>query len=160
MSARWLHNLTAIFLATLYGVIALSGESLHYLATEGWNLWSSERQVESTVYFHVHGPDFHGHFHRHTHHGSHSHTATEDVAKSNESTSRNVAFASLNWIHEPHACPILSLVFNLKLSHGGCCTTLIILDRVVAPTWEVKSIAAFETAPNFSPRGPPARAIA
>ena len=43
MSAKRLQRLATIFLAALYGVAGVTGESLHYLATDIGSLWANQR---------------------------------------------------------------------------------------------------------------------
>ena len=75
MSTMRMHRLTAIYLVVLYGVVGITGESLHYLVVNPTAIWSSPPSGEVVVYYHTHGPDYHGHFHRHVHTADHSHSA-------------------------------------------------------------------------------------
>ena len=76
MSATRLHTLTTIYLAALYGVVGLTGESLHILATDWKAIWSTTSSTETEGYYHAHFPDNHVHFHRHANHG-HSHAINQ-----------------------------------------------------------------------------------
>jgi hypothetical protein len=149
MAASRLHTLTRLFLAVLYGVVGFTGESLHYLLTDP-ALFSSSAQPASSSYYHTHGPDYHGHFHRHAHdesrHGSQSADRTSLTA--DEST------------HHPHACPLLTLVSTLKLSHADYRAVSIVLERQIAPCFECVVVGASEIALNSYPRGPPTQRFA
>lgn len=159
MSATRLHNLTAICFATLYGVVGLTGQSIHYLATDASVLWAHSAHDESGGYYHVHAPDFHGHYHRHTHHGSHSHAALA-VNTEDGKAEQGVSVNSPGNTHQQHACPALALVSTLKLSHSGTTFVSLILDSVIAPFSEVDHISAFEVTLCHSPRGPPLGSLA
>jgi hypothetical protein len=159
-----LHKLAAVYLAALYGAVGVSGESIHYLATDAWGILTHLRQAGTGGYYHVHAPDFHGHYHRHDHagshsHGDHSHAAIVVQDKGSESTHGDVHEPSSD-PHESHSCPLLSLVYTLKLSHSHDCTATIILDSIVASIGEVSFVPAFERALSKCPRGPPADRIA
>jgi hypothetical protein len=158
MSATRLHSLTAVFLAALYGVVGFTGESLHYLVTSPTTFWSNSRSSE-TVYYHVHAPDYHGHFHRHAHHGGHSHAAI-DVTHDSRQARQGVAITSSDWDHEPHACPILTIVASIKLGHAACCPAPIILDSAGTPSCERALFPAFEIASSLFARGPPSGTFA
>jgi hypothetical protein len=158
MSATGLHKLTAVFFAALYGVVGLTGDSLHYLISDPSVLWSSAKNEESEGYYHVHAPDYHGHYHRHTHHGHHSHSVT--TSHHGDRSKHAGLVETSRGTHHEHACPLLALVSTLKVGHGGCCPASIILDRLVAPIWEAEFIPAFEAALNSCPRGPPASTLA
>jgi hypothetical protein len=152
MSAIRLHKLATIYLVALYGVVGVSGESLHYLATNATEFWSQPQSEagETVVYYHVHGPDYHGHFHRHTHKHDHS-----DATKAVHQKSRHAAIDSQRTAHQPHGCPILTIVSTLKLGHSVCGPTSVILDSLVTPNWESNVVNAFEMAGSFYARGPP-----
>lgn len=164
MSVKRLRCLTAVFLAALYGVVGSTGDSLHYLITDGWSLWTSASSAVSGRYcYHVHAPDYHGHFHRYPHDGKHSHHAHshDDRASHARHVADNgnvtTAISSPAITHEPHACPALTLVSTLKLSQIACGLSLFFLDAVNAPSSELRCIAAIEVARTLGPRGPPSR---
>lgn len=159
MPRTWLHSLTAVGLAALYGAVGFTGGSIHYLATDAWGIWTRLGQADSDVYYHVHAPDFHGHFHRHAHHRSHSQNAGIRAALAvrhgaSQSTHGGIDKPSPD-SHESHACPLLSLVSTLKVSHSHTCIATIILDSIVAPSGEASFIATFERTLTLCPRGPP-----
>jgi hypothetical protein len=151
MSATRLHRLSAIGLTALYGVVGLTGESLHYLVTDPTVLWSQVRAEETVVYYHSHGPGDHGHFHRHSKSDCEPPTGKPDTA---------VAFTSQQSIHQSHECPILTVVSTLKLGHASSCATPIILDAFVTPSCEGGVIAAFDVPLSLGARGPPSGPIA
>ena len=161
MPGTRLHRLTTIYLAAVYGVVGLTGESLHYLTTDVTGFWSNSPsdEVETVVYYHVHGPDYQGHFHRYTYH-RHLSGATTDVHDKARQGIYDAAIALEGTTHQPHTCPILTLVSTLKLGHAGCCTNSIILDSLVTPTWESGVISAFEVARYSFARGPPRASFA
>jgi hypothetical protein len=164
MSVTRLHRLTAVYLAVLYGAVGFTGQSLHYLATDVSVLWSSLGHQETGGYYHVHAPDFHGHYHRHSHH-EHSHAQHQhhshapDVACDGEE-SQHAVVDSLGSSHQEHACPLLALVSTLKLGHGASAVSSIIFDLSVAPTWEAEFIQAIDVTLNLGPRGPPESVVA
>jgi hypothetical protein len=154
MSATRLHKLTAVLFAVLYGVVGFTGESLHYLLTDPTLLWSSAQSTESAVFYHTHGPDYHGHFHRHSHHGPHSHavgTADHDAGQQTGA----FAFKSDASSHEAHACPLLVLVSTLKLGQAGSCATTILLDSLVSPRCECYVVRQIDVSFDSFARGPP-----
>jgi hypothetical protein len=155
-----LHSLTTIYLAVLYGVVGLTGESLHYLATDPMSLWSSSPPAADTVvYYHIHAPDFHGHFHRHTKNEHHTHVpidATHDASHAHDS----IAIAPHQSIHEPHVCPLLTLVSTLKLGHFGGCATPVVLDPLVTGTCERGDFFAPQVEFSSYARGPPGGSFA
>jgi hypothetical protein len=151
MSAPLLHRLSAICLAALYGVVGLTGESLHYLVSDPTVLWSSWGAGDTVVFYHRHGPGDHGHFHRHTSTTSERPTGTPNTT---------AAISSQQSIHQSHECPILTVVSTLKLGHASSCATPIILDAFVRPSCEGGVFAAFEVRLSLSARGPPSGSIA
>jgi hypothetical protein len=155
MSAKRLHSLTAVYLAVLYGVVGVAGESLHYLATDGWGLWSAE----TGGYYHVHAPDFHGHYHRHAHHRDHSHAKaiTSKVAGKSE---LSIVLTASQDTHRPHACPALVLVSTLKLSQMGSFFTPFEFDTVVERVRETNRIVELVSTLCLCPRGPPMSVVA
>jgi hypothetical protein len=161
MSATRWHKLTALLLTLLYGVVGLTGEVLHDLVTDpGW-LWAVSQPAESAGYYHWHGPDYHGHFHRHAPGSDHRHDVAHHrhVAQNGGGTSgEEDATAFVAWqerIHRPHACPVLTLVSTLALGHGGGCSAALILDVLVTPSREDGMVHPFEVALSFQARGPP-----
>ncbi len=112
MSGRRLHSLTAVLLAVLYGAVGFTGDSIHYLVSDVSSLWAT--QPGAGGYFHIHAPDFHGHYHRHIHHGAHSHHHV--MHRTDDATDLGVELTCPSWTHEPHACPALALVSTLKMS--------------------------------------------
>jgi hypothetical protein len=161
MSANRLRTVTALALAALYGAVGITGESIHYLATDAWGVWANLRKVDAGGYYHVHAPDFHGHFHRHSHDGHHSHGGHSHdhavASHSHESESLEAAFREAGAeTHHEHACPMLSLVSTLKLSHSSGCIATIILDAINAPVAELNRRVAFEPLRILCARGPPA----
>lgn len=152
MSATQLYRLTTIHLAVLYGVVGLTGESLHYLSTNPSALWSRTSSSQVVVYYHVHGPDYQGHFHRHVHHGDHSHSATHEHA-SREKDGVAITVPQLN--HQPHACPLLTLVAKLKLGHADGAAACLALDELITPTCGHEGLATLEVSFSFDARGPP-----
>src|SRR5262245_32648044 len=156
MSARRLHNLTAVCLAVLYGTVGLTGDSIHYLAAYGWRGIVARSHDDTTVYYHVHGPDFHGHYHRHVHrHHQQAIARTTNSDKVGKSL-LGVVFKTSKSRHKPHACPALALVSVLKLIHASHRCPRINFDSVVSPVREVTHIAAFEVTLPLYARGPPA----
>ena len=159
MPAKRLHRLATYYLATLYGVVGLAGGSLHYLATDSAGFWSNADAVETVVYFHVHAPDHHGHFHRHTVHTHHA--ATKIAADREASPSKHpTATTSDGPSHRQHACPLLSLVSTLKLLHAGDCTSTIFLDSIVTATYQAGFLFAPDVVFDSPARGPPCAFLA
>lgn len=150
------HRLATIYLALLYGVVGLTGESLQYLSTDVSGFWSTSASDadEVVVYYHVHAPDFQGHFHRHIVHRHHSGTTkvVRDKARQGE---HDAAIESEGTAHQLHACPILAVVSTLKLGHAGCCTNSIILESLITPSWESGVTSALKVARYSYVRGPP-----
>jgi hypothetical protein len=154
MSATRLHKLTAVSFAVLYGVVGFTGETLHYLLTDPALLWSGSQSAESVVYYHTHGPDYHGHFHRHSHDGHHHHSHAAGVAEADRSSDA-IRITSEGSSHEPHACPLLVLVSTLKLGQGSICSSALILESLIAPSRECDVVRAYDVASSSSARGPP-----
>jgi hypothetical protein len=160
MSATRLHKLTAVFFAVLYGVVGFTGETLHYLATDPALLWSASQSADSGVYYHTHGPDYHGHFHRHTHDGHH-HSHAASVAERRAAHSPDgISLTSAESGHRPHACPLLTLVSTLKLSQAGFAPAAMILDALIAPSHQSDDARSHVVAIEAYPRGPPAHSCA
>ena len=159
MSLARLHNLTKIYLAVVYGVVGLSGESLHYLAANSTALWTNPPSGEEVVYYHTHGPDYHGHFHRHVHTADHSNIAPA-AGHESRTHEHSAEFAPEQITHESHACPLLSLVSTLKLGSAGCCATVVHFKVLVTPTFERDCVSEFVVAFSSSARGPPGCSLA
>lgn len=157
MPAKRLKRLTTVYLAILYGVIGLTGGSLHYLATDWSGFWSGSDAAETVVYYHVHAPDNHGHFHRHTvdaHHHHHSHTklaADRKAVPSKEPAAKSTDGQA----HQAHACPLLSLVSTLKLLHVGDCSSPILPDAIVTRSHQAGLAFVPQLVFNLPARGPP-----
>lgn len=105
---------TALLLAAVYAVVGGTGPALHYLvsgdapgirSTEGK---SSHRQG----YFHCHGPDYHWHYH--------SWEVDEEQGEDDLQPTPDGAptYRALHHPHQPHACPALAVVANMKLGAG------------------------------------------
>jgi hypothetical protein len=137
----------------MYGMVGVSGESLHYLATNPAGFLTDSQAVDTVVYYHVHGPDYHGHFHRHAHH-------VHRVQQVPRTPFHGPALTSDSPIHKPHACPLLSLVSTLKLSCASWCTASVILDTVVTSYCEGEFIDSRAFVRNSYARGPPVGLIA
>ena len=159
MSAPRLRSLTAIYLAVLYGVVGLTGESLHYLVADVNRLWSNSENDETDGYYHVHGPDYHGHFHRHA---RHSHHARDTIAAAHKNGRSNTgpSVSVQGPTHQPHACPILSLVTTLKLLQAFGCTPSITLDSIITRSNEPRLMLVRGVVLNSYARGPPERSLA
>jgi hypothetical protein len=159
MSATRLHSLTAILLATLYGVVGLTGTSLHYLATDVMGVWTEARQVTAVGYYHVHGSSHHRHFHHHEHRLASIHVAAISKSPKNDHAQEGKLRAAHALPHL-HECPLLTLVCKLKLSHAVCYTSPIVSDSIVAIAWDANYLPAIEKSAIFCPRGPPSYCIA
>jgi hypothetical protein len=159
MSSPRLQSLTKIYLAVVYGVVGLTGESLHYLAASPMALWTSPQPGEVVVYYHTHGPDYHGHFHRHVHTAGHSHAVPSTSHKS-RTEEHSAKIGTEHIAHEPHACPLLSLVSTLKLGNADCGATFVIFGAIVTPTFERDCATEIDVSFSSSARGPPAHSFA
>jgi hypothetical protein len=154
MSAR-LHSLTAISLAALYGLVGLTGESLHYLANDylanGFtsSASSTASSSEAGVYYHTHGPDHHGHFHHH--HGEVETASSAAVPGDDRSGNTKTG----QQFHGEHACPLLTVVSTLKLGSGGCVVATVDRSAQTAYLSESPVCLAFEAARSSLARGPP-----
>ena len=151
MSATRLKKRTAATFAVLYGLVGVTGEGLHYLLTDPLLFRATEHSHASGGYYHTHGPDYHGHFHRHTHDGHHSHFASDDAGRPTNGTEITDDGSS----HEPHGCPVLVLLSTLKLGHAGACATDIILDTLISATSHCGAVHAIDVSLSSYPRGPP-----
>jgi hypothetical protein len=143
--------LASICFAVLYGVVGFTGESLHYLSSELIERPSDSQSDEVVVYYHVHAPDFHGHFHKHRVHRHTGIAAAGTDAKSKTRTSITVEGPK----HQQHACPALTLISTLKLLLVGGCTPPIILDSLVTPSTDASIALALKPLLEFQARGPP-----
>jgi hypothetical protein len=154
MPSNRLQRLTAIYLVVLYGVVGLTGGSLHYLVADLTDAWSTSDSVEVVTYYHVHAPDYHGHFHRHS---NHVHHASAEIARNKPAhrSQRSAAATPERPIHQPHACPLLSLVSALKLVYASGCTPPIFLDLVGTQPLHADSLVATEVVADSLARGPP-----
>jgi len=152
MSVR-LKNLTALTLVVLYGLVGMTGVSLHYLADESNLAAFDGPALASGGYFHSHQPDNHLHFHHH-HHGARQVEPTTpqssvEVGQAATSLGRNYQF------HNPHACPLLTLVSQLRLGQGGWVAIRIESDVLHASSGEANLRHAFGLASLVHARGPP-----
>jgi hypothetical protein len=154
MRATRPQSLIAVLLAVLYGLVGLTGESLHYLVTDPAALWASSSSAEPAGYFHTHAPDNHGHFHRHAHHGQHAHVAIVDVRHAGQAE-QSAAVSPKRTSHKPHACPILTLVSTLKLGHADGSAIAIHFDNLITPTWQSAAFQTFRLAVYSHARAPP-----
>jgi hypothetical protein len=154
MSGTRLHKLTTFYLAAMYGVVGLTGQSLHYWAVDPTSVWASSPAAATVVYYHTHGPDYHGHFHRHTHDGDHSH-APHDATHQARRAERTPGVAPQQSIHESHACPLLTLVSTLKLGHGGLAAPQIAPALLVSGTFQSGVFLTLSVTLCSFARGPP-----
>jgi hypothetical protein len=108
-----MHRRVSYALIALVGVAGMGGNSLHYLL-QSWSESSGDgANGESVVVGHWHAPDFHWHTHVHHVHDEASEGnrgPRRDDSETNGKQARHIAF-----VHLPHACPLLSLVSQLKL---------------------------------------------
>jgi len=161
MSATRLHKLTVLFLTLLYGLVGVMGEVLHDLVTDPEVLWVVSQPSERAGYYHWHGPDFHGHFHRqasrsvHRHDVRHHHHIAEEAGGAGDEEQPTAVIAWQERIHQPHSCPILSLVSTLAIGYGGERAAALILDLLITPSSEDGIVSAFELAFSSYARGPP-----
>jgi hypothetical protein len=154
MSIARLHSLTTIYLAALYCVVGLTGESLHYLITDPGVFWASSESAQTVVYYHTHGPDYHGHFHRHTHHEHHSHI-TNLASHGARHAEKSAAVSTYQIVHQPHACPLLALVSTLKLGSAAGVAANINPDSLITRPCEIGVFFALDSALYSFVRGPP-----
>jgi hypothetical protein len=155
MPAKRLQRLTTYYLAALYGVVGLTGGSLHYLATDWSGFWSRPDAVETVVYFHVHAPDHHGHFHRHTINEHHHAHATIAADRGEVQSKGPTAESSDSQAHKPHDCALLSLVSTLKLLDAGDCSSPIVLDSIVTVAYQPGLLFVPDVVFDSPARGPP-----
>jgi hypothetical protein len=153
MPGTWLHRLTTVYLAALYGVVGLTGDSLHYLATNLTEIWTESDPVETVVYYHVHGPDFYGHFHKHTAHVHHA-PATNAHRPARQSKPY-IAVTSEQSTHQPHACPLLRLVSTLKLVQACALAPSHLRDSIVTNSCQSDAFFAPQVVLDSYARGPP-----
>jgi len=152
MSVR-LKNLTAFTLAVLYGLVGLTGVSLHKLVDD-FSLKALYSQDSGSVgYFHTHQPDNHPHFHHH--HGDRQ--AESSIATAVDEKNQSATNLKGNdQFHSPHACPLLTLVSQLKVGQGGWVAIRIDSDSLQASATESNLRPAFGVASLVRARGPPA----
>lgn len=157
MPPRLLHT-TALGLAVFYSVVGLTGESLHYLVqslnSPVSNPPAADSEGELVVYFHSHGPDHHGHFHRHyAPRQAKGASQAETDAESSEHLRHGRRF------HSEHACPLLTLTSVIKLSAGGGAVFAFDLDDIAAFEWPVDDLCSSVVHSGNSARGPPLLAL-
>ena len=104
---------TAILLAALYGLVGLTGESLHYLSEDVGLAFRQLQIADSGGYFHSHQPDNHVHFH---HHHGEEETAKVNGYTESKSDQNTRKVKPSKQFHNPHGCPLLTIVSQLKLS--------------------------------------------
>lgn len=151
MSVR-LKNLTALTLAVLYGLVGLTGVSLHSLV-EDFSLKDIYAQdLGSEGYFHIHQPDNHRHFHHH--HGDRQ-TESSVAAAVDEKEQSTADLKRYDQFHSPHACPLLTLISQLKLGQGGWVAIRVESDAQHASCSESNLRHAFGVASLVRARGPP-----
>lgn len=103
----------ALLLAAIYAVVGGAGESLHYmLSVDLLATRVTAGKSKHQGYYHCHGPDYHWHYH--------SWDVEEADAEVDEpqSLDANPTYCQQLHPHEPHACPALAMVANLKLGAG------------------------------------------
>jgi hypothetical protein len=156
MNAR-LHTLTACLVAAIYGLVGVTGESLHYLVTTPDPGGHAAKSGKAAGYFHFHDPDHHLHFHGH--HGHfHVHDACDDAdpeTKSSAEDRRGVSQSPPVLSHQPHACPLLSVVSTLKLGHASCLPTTLEFDGRESLRRGHDACLAFDRSLHSLARGPP-----
>ena len=156
-------SVTSHFLILFYGIVGLTGESLHYLLQEGIPSLQqvqelSEQTEHSHGYHHSHGPDYHVHYHA-------AHSSKRKISQAakpcypdDHRQSKDPFEIALQFpanAHTPHACPLLAIVANMKLGVGG--QVSIEIDskpfEFVSP---VNEICSLFYAPRYNlARGPP-----
>lgn len=154
MSVR-LKKLTVVYLAVIYGLVGFTGESLHYLVEDISLIASSDPADVSGGYFHSHQPDYHVHFHHYHHHGENQTTA----ASSRDNSRTEPVGGSLNTgeqFHHLHACPLLTIVSQLKLGQGGCVLAIVDFDESHVAVGERNTCRLLEAVFSSLARGPPA----
>lgn len=149
-----LQRLTVCWLAAVYGLVGLTGESLHYLV-EDLGTRGSLSPAASAGYFHCHGPDYHGHLHRNSQ-ATDSAQCGASAHNAEEAGRPDGKFRPQHNGHEPHACPLLAVVATLKLGHSATAAVFIASEKssefYCAPfsQWQFHA-----TLCNYA-RGPPA----
>jgi hypothetical protein len=156
--------LTSVVLAVAYGVVGLTGESLHYLITDPSALWTDPGAVAATGYFHTHAPDHHRHFHRHSHPAHHhhhhvGHARASEVSQPGFDRYAD-AIAPSDTSHYEHACPVLVLLSTLKLGHADSTATPITLERSFAALGAAQSLPSLHSERAFQARAPPGADVA
>jgi hypothetical protein len=154
MPATRFQRLARVALAGILGVVWVAGGSTHNLFWDVSGPAADSKAVEAVVYFHVHGPDYHGHFHRHTRHVHRGELALAQRRAADTSKGKP-AFDSGWTSHAPHDCAILCLAAKLKLFHGGCSTPAILIDSLVTSSRQSGSLLVPEVVLDFHARGPP-----
>jgi hypothetical protein len=158
MSLARLHSLTAIYLAVLYGAVGITGESLHYLVADPAAFLPSSPSAVVVVYYHTHGPDHHGHFHRHFQRVDDSHVAA--TSHGFDGREKSAVISPEQVTHEDHACPLLSLVSRIKIGGVAYGATTVTFNTLITPNFERGSVAEFEAEFSSSARGPPDSSLA
>lgn len=163
-----IHHFAACLLLALYGVVGVTGESLHYLVQA--TVRTDSAQVDhQTTYYHHHSPDYHGHFHHHEHGRVHHHRGESVVGHHGESAvkpQRKVAQRNKPIrdglkqdvdSHSPHACPLLTISSTLKLGNAWALALIIetTSNRGIHRVWPQTILE--QIAYSHPARGPPAR---
>ena len=145
-----LRRLTTTLLVVLYGAVGLAGEALHYLVDD---VSLAVREIDLSSpggYFHSHQPDNHLHFHHH-HHGEASVTQESQSSDQNKPGS----LRQNEQLHHLHACPLLTVVSQLKLGHSTCTPVKVDVNDAVAFRYDHLVNLPFEPAIYIHARGPP-----
>jgi hypothetical protein len=118
MSAR-LHSVIACLLALLYGLVGATGEARHYLVAE-LELPGAEHSQDGSDegYWHTHEPDHHWHHHHGHSHKVPAHQGTVNSKSCAKCDWGGIALRAPLGAHTPHACPLLTVLSTLKLSHA------------------------------------------
>jgi hypothetical protein len=159
MPATRLQRLARVTLAGILGVVGVAGGSTHVLINDASEPATAADAVQTVVYFHVHGPDYHGHFHRHVRHVQRGHLASAGYRAAHKSKG-GPAFDT-DWTnHKPHGCPALCLTAKLKLFHGDGSTPAILKDSLVTGSRQPGVLIVPEVVLDFHARGPPSASLA
>ena len=110
---RRIKSLTAVCLSLMYGLVGLTGESLHYLAQDLDLQFVHAQDLADTGYFHVHG-----HHHEHVHFHRHIEPAAKPKVAKNSSPDEN-RVDHFQEFHLEHNCPLLTLVSQFKLGYAS-----------------------------------------
>jgi hypothetical protein len=132
----------------MYGLVGLTGGSLHYLAEDFGNwLRGVTTPPAAHATYHRHGPGGHWHLHRHDG-AAHEHrsTALEPVG--------NSVCEHVDW-HAEHECPLLTVVANMKL--GFAPAYAICVASAASVEFVGERVARWTPTLSFSEfaRGPP-----